>query len=471
MHAPKSESVAEPGPGHQKTGGLPSIGGAYFALAILFAMNLLNYVDRYAFFAVGKQIQEELQITDARFGILGTSFMLVYTLISPLTGWLGDRYHRRRLLAGGVALWSLATVGTAFSTNYSHMFIWRAILGIGEASYGVIAPALLSDLFPVKKRGRALGIYYLALPLGTALGYVAGGVIAARLGWRSVFYVVGIPGLVAALAGLVILDPGRGASEESSTDGKENRPKLRDYIELFRTPTFVYNTAGMAAVTFATGAYVTWGSIFYQRVRGMSLEQTNVWIGGLLAMAGLIGIAMGTFLADLSLKVTRRGYLILAMLVVFSAIPLGVGAILLSDRRSSLGCLFGASVLMSMVLGPCNTVTANVVPANRRAAGFALFIFLMHVFGDIASPPLLGWVSEYLGQPSVASSSIGRFFASIGASPVDGTNLTVAMLSVAPVLGLAAFFFLLGSRHLPRDQERVRATAKPTDAEVDPYFH
>lgn len=471
MHAPKSESVAEPGSSHQRAGGLPSIGGAYFALAILFAMNLLNYVDRYAFFAVGKQIQDELVISDARFGILGTSFMLVYTLISPLTGWLGDRYHRRMLLSGGVALWSVATVGTAFSTNYSHMFIWRAILGIGEASYGVIAPALLSDLFPVKKRGRALGIYYLALPLGTALGYVTGGFVGARLGWRSVFYVVGLPGLVAALAGLVILDPGRGASEESSAPEKENRPKLRDYIELFRTPTFVYNTAGMAAVTFATGAYVTWGSIFYQRVRGMSLEQTNVWIGGLLAVAGLVGIAMGTFLADLSLKVTRRGYLYLAMLVVFSAIPLGVGAILLSDRQSSLGCLFGASVLMSMVLGPCNTVTANVVPANRRAAGFALFIFLIHVFGDIASPPLLGWVSEYLGQPSVAASSTGRFFASIGATPVEGTNLTVAMLAVAPVLGLAAFFFLLGSRHLPRDQERVRAAAGHEDAEADPYFH
>jgi MFS family permease len=471
MHSPKSESVESPTEA-KRTGGLPTIGGAYLALAVLFAMNLLNYVDRYAFFAVGKQIQDELDISDGRFGILGTSFMIVYTVISPLTGWLGDRYNRRMLLAGGVALWSVATVGTAFSTDYSHMFFWRAILGIGEASYGVIAPALLSDLFPVKQRGRALGIYYLALPLGTALGYVTGGFVGARLGWRSVFFVVGLPGLVAALAGLIIQDPGRGASEGASPAGRPERPRLNEYLELFRTPTFVYNTAGMAAVTFATGAYVTWGSIFYQRVRGMSLEQTNVWIGGLLATAGLIGIALGTYLADLSLKLTRRAYLLLATLVVLGAIPLGAAAILDPDRTSSLAFLFGASVLMSMVLGPCNTVTANVVPANRRAAGFALFIFLIHLFGDIASPPLLGWISEFFGKPSVATSPIGRYFASIGAAPVNDTNLTVAMLSVAPVLALASVFFLLGSRHLPHDQEKVRAAGGPeTDAAAGRYFH
>jgi MFS family permease len=469
MHPPTSESVQAP---RKRSGLLPTVGGAYFALAVLFAMNLLNYVDRYAFFAVGKQIQDQLDISDGRFGILGTSFMVVYTLVSPLTGWLGDRYNRRVLLASGVALWSVATVGTAFSTDYSHMFIWRAILGIGEASYGVIAPALLSDLFPVKQRGRALGIYYLALPLGTALGYLTGGFVGARLGWRPVFFVVGLPGLVAAVAGLIIHDPGRGASEGTSPAGQADRPRLKDYLELFRTPTFVYNTAGMAAVTFATGAYVTWGSIFYQRVRGMSLEETNFWIGGLLATAGLIGIALGTFLADFFLKLTRRAYLLLAALVVLGAIPLGVAAILDPERNSSLTFLFGASVLMSMVLGPCNTVTANVVPANRRAAGFALFIFLIHLFGDIASPPLLGWISEFFGEPDVAASPIGRFFATHGAPPVKNTNLTVALLAVAPVLALACVLFLLGARHLPHDQERVRlAGGAEESAHAGPFHH
>src|SRR5262249_24134393 len=152
----------------------PTIGGKYFALTILFSMNLLNYVDRYSFFAAGTHIQRELHIEDSWYGVLGASFMIVYTIVSPLMGWLGDRYNRKALLAGGVGLWSAATVGTAFSSDFYHMFFWRALLGVGEASYGAIAPALLSDLFSVKERGRAMGVYFLALPVGTALGYMLG---------------------------------------------------------------------------------------------------------------------------------------------------------------------------------------------------------------------------------------------------------------------------------------------------------
>src|SRR3954470_14516486 len=178
---------------------LPPIGGRYFALAVLFSMNLLNYVDRYSFFAVGTQIQLDLDIRNFRLGILNASFMIVYTLASPLVGWLGDRYHRRGLLAFGVGLWSLATVGTAFAHNFREMFLWRGLLGVGEASYGVIAPALLADLFPAKDRGRVMGLYYLALPLGGALGYGIGGSVAERWGWPAAFWVVGLPGLAAAI--------------------------------------------------------------------------------------------------------------------------------------------------------------------------------------------------------------------------------------------------------------------------------
>jgi MFS family permease len=439
-----------------RTGFLPTVGGKYFALGVLFAMNLLNYIDRYSFFAVGTQIMHDLKIEDRWFGVLGSSFMIVYTIISPLIGWVGDRYSRRGLIAGGVALWSIATVGTAFSADYYHMFFWRALLGVGEASYGVIAPALLADLFPVNQRGRAMGVYYLALPLGTALGFVLGGKIGAALGWQAVFFVVGLPGLVAALAGMVMYDPGRGASEGAVHAGKADRPKMGDYLELFRTRTFLYNTAGMAAVTFATGAYAAWGSTFYQRVRAMPLEDANSKIGAILAGAGLLGIALGTIFADLLRRVTKRAYLLMAAFVVLGAIPLGVLGILDPNRTMSLTYLFFASILMAMVLGPCNTVTANVVPANRRAAGYALFIFLIHLFGDITSPILLGWISDFGGTQAVMESPLGHFLTRIGATPVAGTNLTVAMLSVAPVLALGFFFFFLGARHLPADEERAR---------------
>src|SRR5271166_882246 len=321
---------------------LPTVGGKYFALGVLFVMNLLNYIDRYSFFAVGTQIQRDLAINDRWYGVLGGSFMIVYTIVSPLMGWLGDRYNRRVILACGVGLWSLATVGTAFSADFYHMFFWRALLGVGEASYGVIAPALLADLFSVERRGRAMGIYYLALPVGTALGYVIAGRVCSHWGWHPVFLVVGIPGLLAALAGLLILDPGRGASEGRKYTGKADRPRFRDYAELFKTRTFVFNTAGMAAATFATGAYAAWGSTFYQRVRGMSLKDANDSIGALLAIAGLIGIALSTFLVDILRKYTRRAYLLMPAAVVIASVPLGIAGILDPERTSSLGFLFVA---------------------------------------------------------------------------------------------------------------------------------
>jgi predicted MFS family arabinose efflux permease len=451
-------------------GFLPTIGGSYFALAALFSMNLLNYVDRYSFFAVGRHIQNDLKISDSGYGYLSASFMIVYTIVSPLMGVLGDRYNRRVLLASGVSLWSVATVGTAFSVGFYDMFFWRALLGVGEATYGVIAPALLADLFEPRHRGRAMGLYFLALPFGGALGYGIGGWVADSWSWRASFWVVGLPGLAAAIAGLLLNDPGRGASEGHSDLGTTRRPRLRDNFDLFRTPTFLFNTAGMAAVTFATGAYAAWGSTFYQSVRGMTAKDAGLWIGGMTGVAGLLGILGGTVLAELLAKRTRRAYLLLAFLAVAGTVAPGTFAILEPNRTVSLSVLFVAMILMAMVLGPCNTVTANVVPSSRRAAGYAVSIFLIHLFGDISSPILIGEISELFGKPLVAESALGRLFATLGASPVGGSNLIVGMLSVVPVLVLGSVFFLLGSRHLPADQEKARQ-AGTDEADSSSFVH
>jgi MFS transporter, Spinster family, sphingosine-1-phosphate transporter len=450
---------------------VPTIGGKYFALAVLFAMNTLNYIDRYAFVAAGTHIQKDLNIDNTWFGVLASAFMIVYTLVAPFTGWLGDRYNRKLLLFGGVALWSFATVGAAFSADFYHMFFWRALLGVGEATYGVIAPALLSDLFTTKQRGRAMGVYYLALPVGTALGFAVGGTIADALGWQAVFFVVGIPGLIAAFAALILHDPGRGASEVGGTQVKTARPGMSDYLELFKTKTFVFNTLGMAAVTFATGAYATWGSPFYQEVHGMTAGEAGRRIGPLLVGAGLIGILLGMFVPDLLNKLTKRAYLIIAAIAVLAATPLGLMGILDHDTTTSLGFLFGASILLSMVLGPCNTVIANVVAPNRRAAGYAMFIFFIHLLGDISSPILLGWISELFGSPATMASPIGRTFASLGAVPVGDTNLSVAMLSVAPILLLGFLFFAIGAIFLPKDQETVRGAGGVAAEDLAQFHH
>jgi MFS family permease len=451
----------------RKFGIFPTLGGSGFALWVLFSMNLLNYIDRYSFFAVGTHIKDALQIKDFRLGLLNSSFMIVYTIASPLVGWFGDRYSRRIMLALGVGLWSVATVGTAFSQTYHQMFFWRSLLGVGEATYGVIAPALLSDLFPPKHRGRVMGLYFLALPLGGALGYGIGGWVADAWHWRAAFWVVGLPGLLVALLGLVIQDPGRGASEGKTHAGKADRPKLRDYLALFRNRTFLWNTAGMAAVTFASGGYAAWGSTFYQDVRGMSAKQAGIWIGGLTAAAGLVGIAFGTWMADFLLKFTRRAYLFMATLAVLIATPFALFGILDPDLVTSLGLLFVAMVLLASVLGPCNAVTANVVPANQRAAGYALSIFLIHLLGDVTSPTLIGTVSEWFGEAGVASSQLGQtLLRTLGASGAHQSNLIVGMLSVVPVMILGSLFFLFGSRHLPQDQEHAQRSSSDDSVDV-----
>ncbi len=455
---------SDPGPATAPGPGLPrrfSIRSPYFALAVLFGMNLLNYVDRYVFFSTGPVISRELHFDDTQFGFLSVSFMVVYTIVSPLMGVLGDRYSRRRLLSFGVALWSLATVGTAFAGGFHQMFFWRALLGVGEASYGIIAPALLADLFPPRQRGRVMGLYYLALPVGGAIGYGIGGWFAHNTDWRHAFWVVGIPGLALAVAGLAMHDPGRGASE-AGPHPRGARPGLADYLSIFRTPSFVYNTAGQAAVTFALGAYAVWAATFYQRVRGMDGQEAGLTLGGLTALAGLIGIALGTWGADALLRVTRRAYLLWPAVAVAVAAPAIALAILDPHRNTSLMLLFVASVMMASVLGPSNTVTANVVPADRRAAGYALCIFLVHLFGDISSPLLIGYVSDLFGKPAVAASRVGEFLGSIGAtatpSPAGPTNLTVGMLSVVPMLALGSLFYWRGSRHLAADQDRARSS-------------
>ncbi len=494
----------------------PAARGAGFALAVLFSMNLLNYVDRYVLAAVGPAIQADLRMEPGPFGWLGSAFIIVYTVVSPIVGWLGDRYSRRKLLAFGVGLWSIATVGTAFAANFNQMFLARALLGVGEASYGVVAPTLLADLFDPKARGRVMGVFYLALPIGTAVGYAVGGVAqklatehAAEIGawlsghglaglvpyvvkWRAAFWVVGLPGLVLAFCGLVIRDPGRGASEgQTRAEARDDRPSARDYLQILRTPSYLLNTAGMAAVTFTIGAYGHWMPSYFRYAHNTP-PTFQVPMGLALALAGLLGVVLGMWLPDRLQKATRRAYLLWPALAVLAAVPFGAVGLLAPDRWTSLGLLFIASVLLTSCLGPCNTVTANVVPANRRAVGYALSIFLLHLLGDIPSPPLIGTLATELARPSVRSSTIGRFFDRLGASPVDPSalapvaptapvpdahgvlgpsNLTAGMLVIIPILLLGSLCFLLGSRTLPHDQDLARTSTSGPDDDPGVHLH
>ena len=272
---------------------------AAITLALLFGMNLLDYIDRNILAAVLPQIQAEMGLSSTQAGALGPAFLIAYTVFAPLMGWAGDRYNRTRLLVCGVGLWSLATVGSGFADTYGHLVLARSLLGIGEATYGTLAPTILADLYPRERRGQILSFFYLAIPVGSALGYVLGGVIEPHYGWRAAFWIVGGPGLVAALSGLLLREPPRGAMD--SAEGVDDLVSMhapghvswRDYGILKHNRSYIHNTLGMALMTFALGGLALWMPAFFHRVRGMTLQEANLWIGPLTVGAGLLGTTDG----------------------------------------------------------------------------------------------------------------------------------------------------------------------------------
>src|ERR1700678_1415637 len=185
------------GPGAVQTAGL--------ALFLLTALNLFNFIDRYVLPGVQPLVQREFQASDAHMGALTFAFFLTYMIAAPLTGWLGDHLPRKPLIVAGALIWSVATLLTALVHSYQSLLVRHALVGIGEATFGIFAPALLADYYDEVDRNRILTIFYMAIPVGAALGYIAGGVLGSAYGWRAPFYVAAAPGVLIALSFAVFI--------------------------------------------------------------------------------------------------------------------------------------------------------------------------------------------------------------------------------------------------------------------------
>jgi len=198
---------------------------AGLGLAVLSFINLFSYLDRYIVSALIESLKHaNMGLSDANLGSLMSAFLVVYTLTAPVFGALGDRRSRPRLIALGVACWSFATALSGFAVGYLSLLAARASVGIGEAAYVTIAPSLLSDYFPARQRGRVMAIFFCAIPVGSALGFVVGGLVDKYYGWRMAFFVAGVPGLLLAVLCLWLLDPPRGAQDAPAADVPEAAP-------------------------------------------------------------------------------------------------------------------------------------------------------------------------------------------------------------------------------------------------------
>lgn len=366
----------------------------FWTLFILTGLNLFNYIDRQVVGAVLTPIGAEFKVSDGELGRINTIFMLGYFLTSPVFGFLGDRASRKWLIAIGIFIWSLGTVLTGYATSFAWLLGYRVLVGAGEASYATISPSWLSDTFPPSRRNNALTIFYVAIPVGGALGYILGGEVGAHFGWRHAFIWAGLPGLMLALVLLPFREPARGQAEGTSVE----KPGLGDVFKLFRLADYNLVVWGYTAYTFALGAFGVWGPTFLHRVHGVHNETAATFFGGVLVIAGLVGTMVGGLAATAWHKRHPAGYAWMLGLSVISATPLAVAAFLANDKTVSMGCLAAAMFCIFLCTGPVNTLILETVPLNQRASAMAMSIFCIHLFGDLWSSEIVGHLSDRWGS-------------------------------------------------------------------------
>jgi len=372
---------------------------SWATLVVLTLLNLLNYVDRYVLPAVTESVKKELRLDDVQIGLLATGFVVVLVITSPVFGVMADRWVRTRLVALGAALWSVATASTALAGTFSHVFAARMGVGVGEAAYGTVVPSLLSDIFPRKVRGRVFAVFYAAIPVGAALGYLAGGWISHHYGWRAAFLYTGAPGLLLAWAALKLREPERGCLDDPEA-GAHGPPDWRKYRELLGNRLYLLTVLGYTAGTFALGGLGFWMPSFLQRERGFSQTDADLVFGQIMGLGSFIGSLSGGWIADLLLKRTRQAYLWLAGMSTMMAVPFTMAGLVSHDRTVFLSAMFVASVLLFMSTGPINAMLVNSVAPEMRGAAIGLCTVSIHLLGDAVSPPIIGAISD--------ASSIGK---------------------------------------------------------------
>jgi MFS family permease len=376
-------------------------------------------------------------------GVLSMAFMVTYMVGAPLFGRLAERRSRWMLIGVGVVLWSLASGASGLAGTFFALLLTRCFVGIGEAAYGPVAPALLSDFYPAEKRGKILAWFYMAIPVGSALGYVLGGAVAGSgigawagetLGihgesWRWAFYLVVIPGLVLGGWSFFMREPPRGQADLGAGEKQaERRVAWRDYLVLARTPSYVLCTLGMTAMTFAIGGIAFWMP-YYLKHRAGAEGPVEVIFGGITCVAGLAGTLCGGILGDkLRPRIPGSYFLVsgLAMLIGFPFMLLTIH----SPFPTIWIMIFVTCFCLFFNTGPTNTILANVTHPTMRASAFALNIFIIHAFGDVISPVIIGIIS-------------------------DRTSMTQAFTLVGMMFLAAGVLWLSGMRFLKRDTERA----------------
>jgi len=443
--------------------------GANRVLALLLAVNLFNYIDRYILAAVvgdlkgsflspsntsadGKLMQSIQAWTEqhlhfkpelAFMGFLSMAFMTVYMLAAPIFGHLADRYPRRVLIGIGVLLWTMASGASGLAPTFLVLLLTRCFIGVGEAAYGPIAPTVISDMYPVKQRGQALSWFYLAIPVGSALGFALGGAALhfnlGELGekylgvhaesWRWAFYLVVPPGLLLGALCFFMKEPPR---EDTDATGKFKLAGWGDYQALLRNPSYVLCTLGMAAMTFAIGGIAFWVPYYFAQLPGApSPGAVSLIFGGVVCLAGLSGTLIGGLVGDKLRARFSGSYFLVSGLAMLAGFPLMLWMLYAGFPGYGIWVLtFATCFCLFFNTGPSNTILANVTHPSIRAAAFAMNIFVIHALGDVISPVIIGVLGDQFGMKK-------------------------AFMVVGAMFLVAGALWLWGAKYLERDTEKA----------------
>jgi MFS transporter, Spinster family, sphingosine-1-phosphate transporter len=370
-------------------------------------INFLNYVDRYVGSAVAPAIQKEFHLNDSQVGLLATAFLLVYAVAALPFGYWGDRGVRKTVIGVGVTIWSLATLFSGLAANYAQLFLSRAAVGIGEASYYPAGTALVSDFFPKEQRGRVMSVWGAGSAVGIAVGFAGGGIIADHFGWRSAFYFAAAPGLVFALLAFTMREPLRGSMEKvGAAVSHTTDATARTFFSLMRIPTLRAAILAQTVLYFVLASNAFWLPTLLSRRFGMSLSAAGLLAGVVLVLGGLLGTLGGGWIADrrqakspaAHLEVGIAGFLIGAVFIVIALIaPLSIGPI----------PIFIPAFLITVTAlylhsGPFTAVSQNVVSPALRASSVTVLLFVSHVFGDSHSTYDVGWISDHIHSLQIA---------------------------------------------------------------------
>jgi len=358
------------------------------ALIVLTALNLLNYADRNVLFAVQPLVQDEFHLTKEQIGFLTSAFLGFYVLAAPFVGPLADRYSRKLIIALGAMFWSGLTLLTAVTHNYTELLVRHTLVGVGEATFVTIAPTFVADLFAEDRRGRILGVFYLAIPVGSAAGYLLGGYLAPHHGWRFPFYIAAVPGFLLAIAVLFLKEPERG-----QFDSLAETPERGTILGIARNPAFLTATLGMAAMTYSLGGIQVWMPQFLYSERGYSLQAANLTFGMVIVIDGIVASLAGGWLGDYLLRRMKGAYYLVSAASMLLGVPVMIVALFVkgSIMVPAIGL---AAFFLLLNTAPLNAAVINSVGAHIRATAISVNILVIHCLGDVLSPTMMGWVAD-----------------------------------------------------------------------------